>query len=331
MDLLSQILSNYKIPNTQILINQSQENPQLRHFKFLNQKYGKIYKNHTEFKVRFSNFANNSEFIESHNSNPNHKFKLGLNQFYDLSFEDYQNQVLHLHDAKKLSYLFNCSSDLEDWVGKNADLGRFMSSPIAEIDWSQPTKNYLNITAVTKIKNQKFCGNCYAQAASVIYEGQICLKNQLQLHVSETKNCQTWPGLSIQNLMENSHSTLCQGGRITNVLEYLMSDNFQPAVKVCGHVSPHNLKLAISQIGPLATVINANSRQFMFYSSGVFQQTENSKDKINHAVGLIGYGLDHFLIKNSFGESWGEHGLMKLSSTFEQNLKLGELTLFGTL
>ena len=42
-------------------------------------------------------------------------------------------------------------------------------------------------------------------------------------------------------------------------------------------------------------------------------------DRLDHAVLVVGYGVDttdggYFLIKNSWGKTWGENGYVKISS-----------------
>jgi len=73
---------------------------------------------------------------------------------------------------------------------------------------------------------------------------------------------------------------------------------------------------ALVQAGPLAVSVAAN--EWFSYSSGVFQPSGTDWD-INHAVACFGFGkeegingLHYFLIKNSWGADWGEHGFMRL-------------------
>jgi len=49
----------------------------------------------------------------------------------------------------------------------------------------------------------------------------------------------------------------------------------------------------------------------MFYSDGIIVKTSSSK--INHAVVIVGYTPQYFLIKNSFGPEWGQNGYAKIS------------------
>lgn len=73
---------------------------------------------------------------------------------------------------------------------------------------------------------------------------------------------------------------------------------------------------ALVEHGPVAVSVGA--RGWHTYDSGIFDDC--SKDAIiNHAVSLLGYGIDHssnddkyWLILNSWGLDWGENGSMRL-------------------
>ena len=79
---------------------------------------------------------------------------------------------------------------------------------------------------------------------------------------------------------------------------------------------PHNDMLAVMEHlankGPLATSVAASD--WGLYLGGVFDGCDfNSDIVVNHAVLLVGYGTDttggdYWLIKNSWGELWGDIG-----------------------
>jgi hypothetical protein len=67
--------------------------------------------------------------------------------------------------------------------------------------------------------------------------------------------------------------------------------------------------------GVVSVAMDAGGEKFQFYKSGVVTECGTS---LNHAVDVVGYGydeetnLDYFLIKNSWGSSWGDNGYVKL-------------------
>ena len=74
------------------------------------------------------------------------------------------------------------------------------------------------------------------------------------------------------------------------------------------------LKLAVGMNGPVAVAIDA-SDTFMSYASGVYSGSDCSsrKYKVNHAVLVTGYDDDYWIVKNSWGTSWGEDGYVRMS------------------
>ena len=77
------------------------------------------------------------------------------------------------------------------------------------------------------------------------------------------------------------------------------------------------LKEASATIGPIAVAIDASQQSFQFYSGGIYDEPECSSTELDHAVLLVGYGttedgVDYWLIKNSWGTSWGDNGYVKI-------------------
>ena len=58
-------------------------------------------------------------------------------------------------------------------------------------------------------------------------------------------------------------------------------------------------------------------KSFQLYKSGVYDN-ESCGTKIDHGVAAVGYGtdtedVDYWLIKNSWGQKWGEEGYIRMS------------------
>lgn len=58
------------------------------------------------------------------------------------------------------------------------------------------------------------------------------------------------------------------------------------------------MKAILNEIGPLAVSINASLKTFQLYSEGVYDDTQCSSEKVNHAMLLLGYTEDYWILKN---------------------------------
>ena len=100
-------------------------------------RYGRVYNDATEKEERFKIFKANEAFIESSNNEGNKPYILGLNQFADLTNEEFI--------ASRNRFLgHECSTKITTFKYEN-------STVPATIDWRQKG-------AVTPVKDQGQCG-----------------------------------------------------------------------------------------------------------------------------------------------------------------------------
>ncbi len=73
--------------------------------------------------------------------------------------------------------------------------------------------------------------------------------------------------------------------------------------------SVEDIKGALFKYGPISIGVAADSA-FSSYTGGIFQGS--GATQLNHAVNLIGWGTDHWILRNSWGKNWGENGFMRI-------------------
>ncbi|GLT29569.1 hypothetical protein SLA2020_044270 [Shorea laevis] len=275
-------------------------------------QYGRIYPNSAEKELRLKIFKDNLEFIEKFNSKGNRTFKLGLNQFSDLTNEEFK--------ALYTGYKIPPNSD-------SSKTTAFRHESVTDIPSS---KDWTKEGAVNSIKNQGQCGCCWAFSAVAAVEG-ITKINSGQL-----------PSLSEQQLVdcvEDNHG--CKGGWMTTAFEYIrdnqgiaseesypyeamdgtcQAEKATAAASISGfqEVTPNDeeaLLKAVSQ-QPVSIAIEGSGYYFKNYESGVLTAGECGNN-LDHAVTLVGYGTTedgtkYWLIRNSWGETWGESGYMRI-------------------
>ena len=188
--------------------------------------------------------------------------------------------------------------------------------------------------AVNAIQNQASCGSCWAFSSVAALEGAhfVATGELLKFSEQELVDCSTEEG-----------NAGCNGGIMEGSFEYwqthfavLESDygykgrdgsckydsSTKTKVETTGYTevtrqSASSMKAALAQ-QPVSVAIQANQLGFQFYSGGVFDNTNCGTD-LDHAVNLVGYGTEngqeYFILRNSWGTSWGEAGYMKMANT----------------
>jgi C1A family cysteine protease len=90
---------------------------------------------------------------------------------------------------------------------------------------------------------------------------------------------------------------------------------------------PANNQIALLEavaLGPVSIAIEADTRVFQSYSSGVITSADCGTN-LDHGVMIAGYGVEggvkYWLVKNSWGTSWGENGYVKIARSDSTNDK----------
>jgi len=270
------------------------------------QENGRSYTS-AEFPFRYSIFKGNMDFVQTWNADPTHTHTVGLNQFADITNAEYQSIYLGTR--------FDGTERL-----KNA--GTFQVHNLTD-----DIVNWANKGAVTPIKNQGQCGSCWSFSTTGSVEGlnQIATGNLISL--------------SEQNLMDCSSAygnQGCNGGLMDDAFRYIIANNgidreadypYQGVVGTCRYqvawtgatiksfsdVQSGNEGALASAANnqPVSVAIDASHQSFQLYTSGIYNEPACSTTALDHGVLVVGYGSDngdYWIVKNSWGTTWGMQG-----------------------
>ncbi|XP_072258359.1 cathepsin S-like [Pyxicephalus adspersus] len=252
------------------------------------------------------------------------KYRMEMNYFADMTSEERSSRSC-ISNRKKSTLKTNIPSKV---YSSNLDLP-------SSVDWRDSK-------CVTRVKNQGLCGSCWAFATVGVIETQNCLKTKQLVELSE------------QQLVDcDSENDGCCGGHPIKALDYITHHGVMKAKdyeysekkQMCLLKSDDALTFNVSKYyalfdegimasslaldGPITVGIDA-SDDFSQYKDGIF--TGDCSDQVNHAVIIVGYGteydenegkdIDYWIIKNSWGENWGEKGYVKM----QRNVNLCGIT-----
>ena len=286
-------------------------------FRNFQLKFNKRYETIVELRKRFEIFRENIIEIYNHNNQKNKTFTLAINQFTDLT----QEEFVHYYVSGLNNYQsYGCST-------YTAPSNILLPS---SVDWRQKG-------AVSSVKDQGQCGSCWTFSSTGALEGSWAISTGQLLDLAEQQlvDC-------AQGIQYGSHG--CNGGQMEGAFKYVIENGqcvessypytakdesckkCQSFVSMtsCYVVKPNDqlsLKSAISR-QPVSVAIEADTFYFQSYSSGVLT-SDKCGTKLDHGVLAVGYGTengnDYWLVKNSWGTSWGDEGYVKIGRSDSQN------------
>jgi C1A family cysteine protease len=303
------------------MFNIDDESVHWKAFTNFQERFSKTYSNIQELETRFAIFRENFIGILSHNADLSQNFTMGVNQFTDLTPEEFRAQYVGRLKAEVGSY--GCKSF------SSSDSGAPSS-----IDWR--TKG-----AVTSVKDQGQCGSCWSFSATGAVEGAWAISKGELIDLSEQELVDCATGISY-----GSHG--CNGGQMEGAFKFIIENgqcslssypytsgttktggycqkcSAVAQISSCSNVKPNDqisLKAAVA-MQPVAVAIEADTRYFQSYSSGVLTSSLCGTN-LDHGVLIVGYGsengIDYYLVKNSWGTTWGDKGYVKIARSSSSN------------
>ncbi|CAD5217151.1 unnamed protein product [Bursaphelenchus okinawaensis] len=276
-------------------------------------EFNKTYNTDAEVKFRFNVIKEAFKKIDKYQkANPEAQY--GLTQLSDLTDDEFHRFYANLKPTQLA----------ENFRGNR-------SSPAVPTGFKAPGRlDYREQGKVSSVKNQGGCGSCFAFAAVATIESIYALRKQ-----------KSPPDLSVQQALSctigDGHNDGCKGGFGPGVLWYFKDNGITSwndfpyvvgnggAMPPCwdnkpivtqlngdGPVSKNENEMVDNLVlnGPILSAINADPLQY--YKGGIAHGIKGGR---NHAVVIVGYGNegeDYWIVKNSWGEGWGERGYFRV-------------------
>jgi len=310
----SAILATTAILATVSFMNLSSDShhDDLSKFSMFKQKYQKSYASPQENAYRFKVFQDNLTVIANH-KNPS--YTVGINQFADLTFEEFSNQYLmNNFEEARLNAVNKCTSA---YTPKNR-------SGSDSVDW-------VKAGHVQRVKNQGQCGSCWA------FSTVGSIESAYSISKSEM------PDLSEQELVDCAGGDYgnmgCNGGLMPWAFSYVLDHGVHTeteysykavdgscktssmsdpthGIKSCSMVGANTDALTEALRSQPVSVAFHVSSSFQMYTGGVYDPFF-CFGQPNHAVLAVGFDLTastpYYKVKNSWDVSWGEQGYFRIA------------------
>jgi len=274
----------------------------LQTFSSFKAAFGKTYATPEEEAKREAIFNDWLVFVAKHNAEyeqGRQTYFVGVNQFSDLTNAEYKALYLSSYvPQRERNYV------------------TLPEATAASVDWRTSG-------AVTPIKNQGQCGSCWAFSTTGSVEGAWKIAGHTLVSLSEQQlmDCSTAQGNQGCNggLMDDAFKYIIANGGIDTEADYGYTardgtcNTAKQAKKVAtitGYSDvPANSETQLAAavaIGPVSVAIEADQAGFQGYTGGVFSGPCGTQ--LDHGVLAVGYTDSYWIVKNSWGTSWGAQG-----------------------
>ncbi|KAF0895301.1 hypothetical protein E2562_008611 [Oryza meyeriana var. granulata] len=274
-----------------------------------------------EARRRFNVFVENARYVHEANKRDDRPFRLALNKFADMTTDEFRRT----YAGSRARHHRSLSGGRCGGEGRSFRYGGDDDNSLPPaVDWRERG-------AVTGVKDQGQCGSCWAFSAVAAVEGvnKIRTGRLVALSEQELVDC------------DDGNNQGCDGGLMDYAFEFIKKDGgittesnypYRAEQGRCNRAKasshdvtidgyedvPANDESALQKAvanQPVAVAIEASGQDFQFYSEGVF--TGECGTDLDHGVAAVGYGITrdgtkYWIVKNSWGEDWGERGYIRM-------------------
>ncbi|KAH7700039.1 cathepsin L-like proteinase, partial [Aphelenchoides avenae] len=268
-----------------------------------------------DYDARLELFQKNLKKIEGFNRHSKGA-RFAANKFAAMTEDEIKHYLVPLDVFNKLAASYNDSTPGHPKRGKR------QAAP-ASIDYRA------NGWAPT-VKDQAQCGACWAFTSCACVEAAYLRHNAVSLDLAEQHlvDCTPAPNQG------------CGGGILPNTMDWIIANGVgyeasypytsgsTGAKGICKTVSPVEKNVQYTNLGTTdAAILDwvANKgpvgfgfyvpQDFMYYAGGVYETDCAQPWAGGHAVTILGYTPDYWIIKNSWGLGWGEEGYIYWART----------------
>jgi C1A family cysteine protease len=272
-------------------------------FKSYLARFQKKYESDEEYLERFHIFRTNTAYIRLQNS-LSRSYTLAVNKFADISLSEFRSKLLGTRVQNSLQ------------LGSSKVHQIFPSA----VDWRA-------LGHVTPVKDQEYCGSCWAFSSTGAIESAISIKTNKLTPLSEQQ---------LVDCSQKFGNDGCNGGWMDYAFAYVASHGlateaaypYKGVEQRCSWFKAHKghakitgfTDVAAGDFNALASAVAkqpvsvaVDASTWGFYDSGVLAGTDCGTE-LNHGVLVVGYdmGTGFWIVKNSWGPSWGENGYIRL-------------------